>query len=336
MRIGITIGDPNGIGPEVLFKCLRDDNLTARIEPVIFGSPEVMRTHATTLGYSDITIHEVSSATADLAPDGVSVVDVANGESPEVRLGSVTADGGKLAMQAVEAAVEACMAGDIEAMVTAPISKGAIAQAGFKVPGHTEFIADITETTAYTMMMVAGNLRVGLVTGHVPVMRVPELVTEAAILDNLRVVSDSLKQDFGIQRPRIAVLGLNPHAGDGGVLGQEEIDIIEPAVIAAREVGLRVEGPLPADGFFAARLDGAFDAVMAMYHDQGLAPFKALAFERGVNYTAGLPIIRTSPDHGTAYEIAGRGVARAGSMRSAIELAIDIAHFRAAGAEVTS
>jgi 4-hydroxythreonine-4-phosphate dehydrogenase len=180
------------------------------------------------------------------------------------------------------------------------------------------------------MVMVAGDLRVGLVTAHVPIAEVPSRITEDAILGKLRVIQRTLRQDFGIAEPTIAVLGLNPHAGDGGVIGQEEKEVITPALKAAKQEGMHVAGPLPADGFFATDLDSGYDAVLAMYHDQGLVPFKALAFDRGVNFTAGLPIVRTSPDHGTAYNIAGQGVADAGSMRSAIELAVEVASRRTA------
>jgi 4-hydroxythreonine-4-phosphate dehydrogenase len=178
------------------------------------------------------------------------------------------------------------------------------------------------------MMMVAGGLRIGLVTGHVPLAQVADGITQAAILEKLRVIHDALTTDFAIEDPTIGVLGLNPHAGDGGVLGREEDAIISPSIDAARGEGMSVEGPLPADGFFATQLDQGYDAVLAMYHDQGLVPFKALAFDHGVNYTAGLPIVRTSPDHGTAYGIAGKGMALPGSMRSAIEVAVAVARHR--------
>jgi len=214
--------------------------------------------------------------------------------------------------------------------VTAPLSKDAISRAGYRFPGHTEFIAERTGAESYAMMMVAGDLRVGLVTAHVPIAEVPSRITEAAILDKLRVIQRTLRQDFSIAEPTIAVLGLNPHAGDGGVIGKEEKEIITPALKTAQQGGMHVVGPLPADGFFATDLDSGYDAVLAMYHDQGLVPFKALAFDRGVNFTAGLPIVRTSPDHGTAYNIAGQGVADVGSMRSAIELAVEVASRRTA------
>ncbi len=329
-RIAITLGDPNGIGPEVLLKSLHDPHLMPAMTPLVIGSAHVLRVHADMLGYSDLPIHVVESVPESISDDGITVLDVTDGTPPPVSFGAVTAEGGALAMQAVDTAVQVCLDGDADAMVTAPISKDAIAQAGFDVPGHTEFIAQRTNTPRPMMMMVAGGLRVGLVTTHVPVSQITEGITEAAIRSKLEVLHATLQSDFGIAEPHIAVLGLNPHAGDGGVIGREEIDIITPALEAAQEAGIQVSGPLPADGYFATQLDEGYDAVLAMYHDQGLVPFKALAFDRGVNFTAGLPIVRTSPDHGTAYSIAGKGMALPGSMRSAIEVAVVTAHHRRA------
>jgi 4-hydroxythreonine-4-phosphate dehydrogenase len=332
-RVAITLGDPNGVGPEVVLKSLDDPELMPAMTPVLVGSAHVLRVHADTLGYSDLDIHVVDEV-PDHVPSGhVAVIDVASGEPPPVTFGAITPDGGRLAMRAVETAVDLCTGGRVDAMVTAPISKDAIRQAGYDVPGHTEFIAARTGSTKTTMMMVAGGLRVGLVTGHVPISQVAEGITEEAILEKLRVIDASLDHDFGIANPKIGVLGLNPHAGDGGVLGNEEEQVIAPALETARREDIAVEGPLPADGFFATQLDEGYDAVLAMYHDQGLVPFKALAFDHGVNFTAGLPIVRTSPDHGTAYGIAGKGMALPGSMRSAIEVAVAIARHRRARTE---
>lgn len=327
-RLAITLGDPNGIGPEVLLKCLHDKELASSMAPIVVGSAHVLRVHAEVLGYTDLAIHVVEEIPADVPTNGVTVLDVTGGAEPDVEFGAVTKEGGTLAMDAVDRAVDACMDGEVDAMVTAPISKDAIAKAGYNVPGHTEFISQKTGGHQPTMMMVAGNLRVGLVTAHIPIAHVAAGITEDAILRKLEVMVGALKQDFGIDAPRVAVLGLNPHAGDGGVLGTEEQEIIEPAIETARSRGMQVEGPLPADGFFATQLDAGYDAVLAMYHDQGLVPFKALAFDQGVNYTAGLLIVRTSPDHGTAYGIAGKGIASPGSMRSAIVEAVNIARRR--------
>ncbi len=327
-RVAITLGDPNGIGPEVVLKSLDDPELMPAMTPVVIGSAHVLRVHADILGFSDLEIHVVDEVPEHVPAGKVAVLDVARTDAPPVSFGAITPDGGRLSMRAVETAVDLCADDRVDAMVTAPISKDAIQQAGYDVPGHTEFIADRTGAEKTTMMMVAGGLRVGLVTGHVPLAQVADGITQAAILEKLRVIHDALTTDFAIEDPTIGVLGLNPHAGDGGVLGREEDAIISPSIDAARGEGMSVEGPLPADGFFATQLDQGYDAVLAMYHDQGLVPFKALAFDHGVNYTAGLPIVRTSPDHGTAYGIAGKGMALPGSMRSAIEVAVAVARHR--------
>lgn len=335
-RVAITLGDPNGIGPEVVLKSLHDPSLMPSMTPVVIGSAHVLRVHADVLGFSDLDIHVVDEVPDEVPRGDVALLDVAEEDEPPVTFGAVTADAGRLAMRAVERAVDACLAGTVDAMVTAPISKEAINLAGYDVPGHTEFIAERTNSAKPTMMMVAGGLRVGLVTSHVPLSEVPSMVTEEAILEKLRVIDASLQEDFAIQDPKIAVLSLNPHAGEGGAFGPEEEETIAPAVEAARQEGFRVEGPLAADGFFATQLDADFDSVLAMYHDQGLAPFKALAFDHGVNYTAGLPIVRTSPDHGTAHGIAGKGMALPGSMRSALEVAVAVARHRGQRTETSA
>jgi len=303
--------------------------------PVIIGSAHVLRVHADVLGFSDLDIHVVDEVPDEVPHGDVAVLDVTDEAEPPVTFGAVTADGGRLAMKAVEWAVDACLSGTVDAMATAPISKKAINRAGYDVPGHTEFIADRTDSPKPTMMMVAGGLRVGLVTGHVSLSEVPDLVTEEAILEKLQVIDASLRKDFAIEEPEMAVLGLNPHTGEGGAFGHEE-EIIASALEAARQEGFRVEGPIAADGFFGTQLDAGFDAVLAMYHDQGLVPFKALAFDHGVNYTAGLPIVRTSPDHGTAHDIAGKGMALPGSMRSALEVAVAVARHRRQTAEASA
>ena len=327
-RIAITMGDPNGIGPEVVLKSLHDPGLMPSMTPVIIGSEHVLRVHADVLGFSDLEIHVVDDVPEEIPRGDVALLDVGEEATPPVTFGATTADGGRLAMRAVERAVDACLEGTVDAMVTAPISKEAIRLAGYDVPGHTEFIAERTGQAKSTMMMVAGGLRVGLVTGHISLAEVPSQVTEEAILEKIRVMDASLRGDFAIDDPKMAILGLNPHAGESGAFGTEEQDVIEPAMEAAQQEGFDVEGPIPADGFFGTQLDADFDAVLAMYHDQGLVPFKALAFDHGVNFTAGLPIVRTSPDHGTAHGIAGKGMALPGSMRSALEVAVAVARHR--------
>jgi len=261
---------------------------------------------------------------------GVDVVDVVPDDSFEIEPGQIRAGAGRLAMESVARACDLCLSGGADAMVTAPISREAVKLGGYEFPGHTEFLAERTRVGRFAMMLVSGSLRVALLTIHEPIASVAGLITNERITETLQTISDSLANDFGMAEPRIAVLGLNPHAGDGGVIGREEIDIIQPALEAAQAAGLDVSGPFAADGFFGRRGDKEFDAVLAMYHDQGLAPFKALAMGAGVNVTLGLPIVRTSPDHGTAFGIAGEGVASAASMKAAILLAADIARKRTA------
>ncbi len=335
-RVAITLGDPNGVGPEVVLKSLHDPSLVPSMTPVLIGSAHVLRVHADVLGFSDLDIHVVDEVPDEVPHGDVALLDVSEEKEPPVSFGSVTAEAGRLSMRAVERAVDECIAGTVDAMATAPISKAAINKAGYDVPGHTEFIAERTDSKKPTMMMVAGGLRVGLVTGHISLADVPAQVTKEAILEKLRVIDASLRSDFAVEDPKIAVLGLNPHKGEEGAFGDEEEEVIVPALEAANEEGFQVEGPLAADGFFATQLDSDFDAVLAMYHDQGLVPFKALAFDHGVNFTAGLPVVRTSPDHGTAHGIAGKGMALPGSMRSSLELAVAVARHRKQGAESTT
>lgn len=323
-RVAVTMGDPNGIGPEVIIRSLADSRLGQYIDAFVVGSAAVLKRHMEVLGLHDIEL--------SLFPDRsgrITVLDISPDEEPPVEFGKVTASSGRLAMISVERAVRMCHSREADAMVTAPISKKAVHLAGFSSPGHTEYIAGLIGASAYMMMMVSDNLRIGLVTTHIPIHEVPSAVTRESILDKIEVVSRSLQTDFGVSRPRIAVLGLNPHAGEGGVLGQEERETIIPAIEQANEQGFHVSGPHAADGFFGTRSYLSSDAVLAMYHDQGLVPFKTLTFNTGVNFTAGLSIIRTSPDHGTAFDIAGRGKAVPDSLRTALYVATDIARRRA-------
>ncbi|MXW64373.1 MAG: 4-hydroxythreonine-4-phosphate dehydrogenase PdxA [Bacteroidetes bacterium SB0662_bin_6] len=327
-RVAVTLGDPNGIGPEVVLKSVRETHRLQIAQPVIVGSAQVLRAHAARMGNSLPDIRIVTSMPDRISPEGLFVLDIAQDEPFEPEFGKVAAEAGALAMRSVERAVAMCIAGEVDAVVTAPVHKEAISMAGYMHPGHTEFIAGLAGCSRYAMMMIAEGLRVGLVTAHMPLRDVPHAVTRKSVLAGIRVVHAALRVDFGIQSPEIAVLGLNPHAGEGGVLGREETEVVGPAIHEARAGGLLASGPHPADGFFGAGAWRRYDAVLAMYHDQGLAPFKTLAFEHGVNYTAGLPIVRTSPDHGTAFDIAGQGRARSESMLSAIRLAVDIVRCR--------
>lgn len=332
-RVAITIGDINGIGPEVLLKCLADRRILKFFQPVLVGPRATLESQAARL---DLQLEFADWPDRPPQTDvdqAILVSDPMSGQNPTVKVGQITETAGRVAMASVGHATDLCLRNDVDAMVTAPISKEAIAKAGFNVPGHTEFIAARSNTQRFTMMMVADRLRVGVVTAHVPVSAVPDTVTTDAIDEKIEIISDSLHTDFGVAKPRIAVLGLNPHAGDGGVIGTEERDVIIPAINRARSAGRMAYGPFPADGFFATRRYRSFDAVLAMYHDQGLVPFKVISFNSGINYTAGLPIVRTSPDHGTAFDIAGENRASPDSMRHAIYTAIDIARRRTAAGQ---
>jgi len=334
-RIAISIGDINGIGPEVILKCLADKRIYRFFTPIVIGSAAALEAHAGLIGANKLVVHRITAVDqVDTKSDpAVWVLDEFADADPAIRIGVVTEAAGRVAMAAVSKATDLCIEGSVDAMVTAPISKEAIVRAGFNVPGHTEYIASRCNCPSFTMMMIADALRVGLVTAHLPLKDVPAAVTVEAILEKAGIILQALQSDFGLERPRLAVLGLNPHAGDGGVIGVEEIETIQPAIQRARDGGRLMFGPFPADGFFASRKYQLYDAVLAMYHDQGLAPFKVLSFNGGINYTAGLPIVRTSPDHGTAFDIAGEGKASPDSMRNAIYGAIDIARRRRAAAK---
>jgi 4-phospho-D-threonate 3-dehydrogenase / 4-phospho-D-erythronate 3-dehydrogenase len=314
IRLAISLGDPNGIGPEVVLKALANASVRDRITPLAVGSPAVLHHYAHRFGLEDVA-------------RSIEIVDTASSDAL-VEEGTVTTGAGRLAMEAVARACDLCTEGAADAMVTAPIHKEAIHRAGYAFPGHTEFLAERTAADGSVMLMVSGALRVALVTTHIPLREVASRVTTGAVLATLTRLHDGLRADFGIPAPRLALLGMNPHAGDGGVLGTEEVDVLEPAVTAARQRGLDVSGPHPADGFFGRKGYLLYDAVLSTYHDQGLVGFKAIAAGQGVNVTLGLPIVRTSPDHGTAFDLAGRGTADAASMIAAIHLAADIAERR--------
>lgn len=328
-RIAITLGDPNGIGPEVALKSLSDSRLLKYVDPLLIGDASVWRTHQEQLELNEVSLNVITDVGASVSDERtLNLLDISDGETPEVEFGKITAAAGALAMKSVEMAVDLCMDETVDGMVTSPISKEAISLAGYQNKGHSGFIARRTKSHSHTMMMVSRELRVGLVTEHLPIWDVPKRITVDGILEKVDILTRTLTNDFAVDRPRIAVLGLNPHAGDGGLLGREEQDTITPAIEACCEKGHLVFGPFAADGFFAVGGYRHYDAILAMYHDQGLIPFKTIAFGHGVNYTAGLPIVRTSPDHGTAYNIAGKGEASPESMRSAIYLALDIVRQR--------
>jgi 4-hydroxythreonine-4-phosphate dehydrogenase len=322
IRVGISVGDIHGIGPEVIIKALSDARILLDCTPIIYASTKTMSFHKKTIEGSDFNYQTCKSAT-EATNRKVNIVNVWQ-EDVNFELGKGNEQSGKYAFLSLEKATEDLASGKIDVLVTAPISKEAIGKAGFNFPGHTEYLAHLAGMDEALMTMVSGTLRVALVTSHLPLKDVPAMLTREKILQKIKALNASLQKDFGIPKPKIAVFGVNPHAGENGKMGTEESEIIAPAINHARNEDILAYGPFPADGFFGSPTRNQFDGVLAMYHDQGLAAFKALAFEDGVNFTAGLPVVRTSPDHGTAFDIAGQDKANGQSMRSAIYLAMDI------------
>ncbi|MDL2290145.1 4-hydroxythreonine-4-phosphate dehydrogenase PdxA [Paludibacteraceae bacterium OttesenSCG-928-F17] len=325
--IGITHGDVNGIGYEVILKTLSDTRMLESFIPVIYGSSKVAAYYRKHLDIQNLNFNIINSVN-DINPKRVNLINCGD-DDIKVEFGRSTTDAGKSAYAALERATQDLSEGLIHAVVTAPINKDNIQSENFHFPGHTEYLAEKFGTDkSVVMMLVSDVMRVAVATGHIPLKEVPNVLTKELILDKLVTINESLKQDFGIIRPRIAVLGLNPHAGDEGLIGSEEKEIIIPAMQTAGEKGIICSGPYPADGFFGSDNFGKFDAILAMYHDQGLIPFKAVSMENGVNVTLGLSIIRTSPAHGTAYDIAGQNIASEESFRQAIYMASDMYYKR--------
>jgi len=326
-KIGITIGDFNGIGPEVILKVLSDNRLIKLCTPVVYGSMKIFSKYRKILKINDFfinQIHQVQQANHKKA----NLININKQFNPDITPSMVSEEAGQFAWLSLKQATQDLRAGNLQALVTAPINKNNMQQEGFQFPGHTEFFANAFGKRENLMFLVAENLKVAVVTGHIPLKDVSSSITPEKLQRKLQILLHSLRYDFGITKPRVAVLGLNPHAGEDGLLGEEELKVIRPVIIENKKKGNLVFGPYPADGFFASETHYKFDAVLAMYHDQGLIPFKTLAFEQGVNFTAGLPVIRTSPDHGTAYDIAGKNLADPSSMLQAIFLAIDITKHR--------
>ncbi|MBP8959182.1 MAG: 4-hydroxythreonine-4-phosphate dehydrogenase PdxA [Bacteroidales bacterium] len=331
--VGITHGDINSIGYEVIIKCLLDNNIFDIFVPVVYGSPKVAAYHRKVLNIENFSFNSIRDP-GEANNKRANIINCL-GDDVRVELGKSTSHSGETAFIALERAVNDLKEGKIDVLVTAPINKKSIQSANFNFPGHTEYLKSKFGVEEVLMFMISENMKVGIVTGHVPLKEVPRLITFDAILQKLRIMNSSLVIDFAIRKPTIAVLGLNPHAGDNSLLGNEEAEIIIPAIQKAREEGIMAFGPFSADGFFGAGIFAKFDAVLAMYHDQGLTPFKALSFDTGVNFTAGLPAVRTSPVHGTAFEISGKGVASENSFRHAIYLACDIYRNRKMYSEIT-
>ncbi len=323
IRVAITSGDPNGIGLETIIKVFSNPMMAENITPIIYAHPEAIKAHRKIAGTDEFQYNSVPGADQAIAKK-VNLVNIWPDFKGAIEFGKPDKDAGAFAFKSLEAAVNDLAANKVDVLVTAPINKDTIQSKDFNFPGHTEYLAKFAGTEKVLMFLVSDILKVGIVTGHVPLKDVAQHISKDKIIEKLKMMHESLLKDFGVPSPRIAVLGLNPHAGDNGLLGSEEKDIIIPAVREAADKGMLVFGPYGADGFFGSGSYKKFDAVLAMYHDQGLTPFKALAFEQGVNFTAGLPVVRTSPDHGTSYDIAGKGIADESSLRAAIYAACDI------------
>jgi len=321
-RVGISIGDLNGVGLEVILKTFSDPRMFEECTPVVYGSLKAANAYKKMIGMGDFHFNVILD-TSKLHSKKLNFVEVTD-EKVMVKLGEPSQETGQLAFASLKQATDDLASNNTDILVTAPINKDTIQSSEFNFPGHTEFLASYANEDNPLMILVHEDLRVGVVTGHVPVKDVAEKISQELIMSKLQAFQKSLIQDFNIPSPKLAVLGLNPHAGDNGVIGNEEREIIIPALRKAGEQGILCFGPFPADGFFGSGQYKQYDGVLGMYHDQGLVPFKALSFDAGVNYTAGLPIVRTSPDHGTAYGIAGKGSASERSFREAIFVACDV------------
>lgn len=333
VRVGITQGDFNGIGFEIIIKTLADSRIFENCTPIVYGSSKVASYHKKAVDAGEFNFNTIRDI-SDAHPKRANLVNCLDREV-KIDLGLSTEVAGEFSLKAIESAVKDLKAEKLDVLITAPINKYNIQSKTFHFPGHTEYLADAFGAKNFLMLLVSNDFKVGVVTGHVPLKDVSSLITKELVYNKIKILNESLIKDFAISRPRIAVLSLNPHAGDNGLIGNEEKDFIIPAITKATSEKINVFGPYPADGFFGSCNHKKFDAILAMYHDQGLVPFKTLSFETGVNYTAGLPIIRTSPNHGTGYDIAGKNIANPNSFRSAMYLAIDIYNNRQMNKEIT-
>ncbi len=321
-KIGITLGDFNGIGPEIIIKVLQDKRITSLCTPIVYGSGKILTRYKRILNIEQFNYHQFNE-NSYLNEKKVNVVNCWQ-DQMNIEPGQVTEEAGLAAFLALQKSTDDLKNELIDAVVTCPINKANVKRKEFPFAGHTEYYAKEFGAEENVMMLCSETLKVGLVTVHVPLAAVAPLISRERIISKANTLIKSLKYDFGITKPKVAVLGLNPHAGEDGLLGEEDKNIIAPTVSELYKKGNLIYGPYPADGFFGMLMYQKFDAVLAMYHDQGLIPFKTLAFDEGVNFTAGLSIVRTSPDHGTAYNIAGKGIANERSLREAIFLAIDV------------
>lgn len=336
LRVGITHGDFNGVGYEVILKMLDDARILELCTPIIYGSAKIAAFYRKSLELAGPWQPVQINSAGDASADAVNIINVI-GQEAHITPGEASKEAGEAAFIALERAVEDLKNGHIDVLLTAPINKSTIQSDTFRFPGHTEYLAASAADGSQPLMILFNeNIRVALVTTHLPIAKVPEAITTENIVEKLALFNKSLTTDFAVVKPRIAVLALNPHAGEEGLLGKEEKEIIAPAIEKARQMKIHAFGPYAADGFFGNGLYTKFDGVLAMYHDQGLAPFKTLAMDSGVNFTAGLPFVRTSPDHGTGYDIAGKNRASEESMRAALYAAIDIYRSRQAFNEMTA
>ncbi|HKK59625.1 MAG TPA: 4-hydroxythreonine-4-phosphate dehydrogenase PdxA [Salinivirga sp.] len=326
IKVGISHGDINGISYEIIIKALQDNRLNDSCTPILYGSPKVAAYHRKALDIENFSFNAIRKA-EDANPKRANLINVLD-DNVRVELGKSTKMAGECSVLALDRMVHDMTNGLIDAMVTAPICKENIQQAGFSFPGHTEYLQKQFNSEDVLMLMVFNELRVGVVTGHIPLKDAPETLTKDLVYSKIKVLHESLLKDFALSKGKIAVLGLNPHAGDNGIIGTEDRDIIQPAIEKARQEGIMAVGPFPSDGFFGSGGYNQYDAVLAMYHDQGLIPFKVISQGEGVNYTAGLSVVRTSPGHGTAFDIVGKDLGNPASLRNAIYLASDISRNR--------
>ncbi len=325
--VGITQGDTNGIGYEVIIKALSDARILEMCTPVVYGSSKAFGFYRKNIPETENINTNVIGSAKDAHPKRVNIVNCLP-DNLQIDPGQCTNDGAKAAITALEKAVEEMKAGYIDALVTAPFNKRSVTEETFQYAGHTEYLINEFGAADGLMFLCSDQMRVGVATGHIAISKVSEALNQELIVSKLKIMNESLLRDFNIVKPKLAVLGLNPHSGDKGLMGDEELKIIAPAIKQANEEGILAFGPYPPDGFFSVNMQYKFDAVLAMYHDQGLIPFKSLAFDSGVNFTAGLPVVRTSPDHGTAFDLAGSDKANPQSMISSIYLAVDVVRNR--------
>jgi 4-hydroxythreonine-4-phosphate dehydrogenase len=333
VRIGISIGDINGIGIEIIIKTFTDNRMLDFCTPIVYGSSKITSIHRKTLEATEFNFNKINKI-EEASPKKVNLLECWK-DDVEIEFGKPTTLAGKYAFLSLEAATNDLLEGKIDALVTAPINKDTIQSDDFNFKGHTEYL-EAKANGESIMLLTSENLKVGIATNHISVSSIASSLSADAIFSKLKTLNKTLAQDFLLTSPKIAVLGLNPHAGDNGLIGSEEKQIIIPAINNAKSIGINAFGPYPADGFFGSGSYKKFDAILAMYHDQGLIPFKTLSFGEGVNFTAGLTIIRTSPDHGVAYEIAGKNLASESSFRTAVYLACDIAKNRQLSEEINN